>query len=94
MTEDWLIPIDPEVPDSHFDEDLMLEALLSFARRIMEFLGPKEKFTIRTEFCCDTIGIYLEECTTRIAPAVLENLFNPFSDRHSSAPGLKEKTNG
>jgi signal transduction histidine kinase len=85
---DMHIHLDPEVPDSFFDEDLMLEALLSFARRIMQFMGPKEKFTIRTEFCWDTIGIYLEECTARIPPAVLENLFNPFSDRHSSDPGL------
>jgi signal transduction histidine kinase len=82
------INLDPEVPDSHFDEDLMLEALLSFARRLMKFMGPKEKFTIRTELCWDTIGIYLEESSARIPPAILKNLFNPFSDRHSSDPGL------
>ena len=82
------ISLDPEVPDSHFDENLMLEVLLSFARRLMEFMRPKEKFTIRTELCWDTIGIYLEESTARIPPAILKNLFNPFSDRHSSDPGL------
>ena len=82
------INLDPEVPDSHFDEDLMLGALLSFARRLMKFMGPKEKFTIRTELCWDTIGIYLEEGAARIPPVILKNLFNPFSDRHSSDPGL------
>jgi len=82
------INLDPEVPDSYFDADLMLEALLSFARRLMRFMRPKEKFTIRTEVCWDTIGIYLEEGAARIPPAILKNLFNPFSDRHSSDPGL------
>ena len=82
------INLDPEVPDSYFDEDLMLEALLSFARRLMRFMRPKEKFTIRTELCWDTIGIYLEEGAARIPPVILKNLFNPFSDRHSSDPGL------
>jgi signal transduction histidine kinase len=82
------INLDPEVPDTHFDEDLMLEALLSFARRLMKFIQPKEEFTIRTEVCWDTIGIYLEESTARIPPAILKNLFNPFADRDSSDPGL------
>jgi len=82
------IDLDPEVPDSHFDEDLMLEALLNFARRLIKFMGPKDKFTIRTEVCWDTIGIYFEESTARIPPVILQNLFNPFSDRHSSDPGL------
>ena len=82
------LSLDPEVPDSRFDENLILEALLSFARRLMKFMGPKEKLTIRTEVCWETIGIYLEESTARIPPAILKNLFNPFSDRHSSDPGL------
>ncbi|MCG6980493.1 MAG: hypothetical protein LJE88_03700 [Deltaproteobacteria bacterium] len=82
------INLDPEMPDSHFDEDLMLEALLNFARRLIKFMGPKDKFTIRTEVCWDTIGIYFEESTARIPPAILQNLFNPFSDRHRSDPGL------
>ena len=82
------ISLDPEVPDSRFDENLILEALLSFARRLMKLMRPKEKLTIRTEVCWETIGIYLEESTARIPPAILKNLFNPFSDRHSSDPGL------
>jgi len=82
------INLDPDVPDSYFDQDLMLEALLSFARRLMKFMRPKETFTMRTEVCWDTIGIYFEESTARIPPAILNNLFNPFSDRHSSDPGL------
>ena len=82
------INLDPDVPDTHFDQDLMLEALLSFARRLMKFMHPKEEFTMRTEVCWDTIGIYFEESNTRIPPAILQNLFNPFSDRNSSDPGL------
>jgi signal transduction histidine kinase len=82
------INLDPDVPDAHFDEDLMLQALLSFARRLMMFMRPKDEFAIRTEVCWDTIGIYFEESSARIPPAILQNLFNPFSDRHSSDPGL------
>ena len=82
------VSLDPEVPDSHFDENLMLEVLLSFARRLMEYMRPKEKITLRTEVCWDTIGVYLEESTARIPPAILENLFNPFADPHSSDTGL------
>ena len=82
------INLDPDVPDSYFDEDLMREALSSFARRLMKFMQPTEKFTIQTEVCWDTIGIYFEESTARIPPGILQNLFNPFSNRHSDDPGL------
>jgi signal transduction histidine kinase len=82
------IRLDPDMPESHFDEDLMLEALLSFARRLMKFMRPNDEFTLRTEVCWDTIGIYFEESIARIPPAVLQNLFNPFSDRYNSDPGL------
>jgi signal transduction histidine kinase len=80
--------LDPDMPESLIDEDLMLETLLSFSRRIMKFMLPGEELTVRTEVCWDSIGIYLEEKGARIPPAILENLFNPFSDRHNSVPGL------
>ena len=82
------INLDPEMPDSHFDGNLMLEALLSFARRIMKFARPGEILTVQTEVCWDTVGIYLEEQTGRIPPAILENLFNPFLDRNDRDTGL------
>ena len=85
---EMLIDLDSEMPDSHFDGNLMLEALLSFARRLIKFMGPGEKLSVRTEVCWDTIGIYLEEHGTPIPPAVLENLFNPFLDRNDSDPGV------
>jgi signal transduction histidine kinase len=83
-----LIDLDSEMPDSHFDGNLMLEALLSFARRLIKFMRPGEELTVRTEVCWDTIGIYLEEHGAPIPPAILENLFNPFLDRNDSDPGL------
>jgi K+-sensing histidine kinase KdpD len=82
------INLDPEMPDSHFDGNLMLEALLSFARRMMKFAQPGEILMVQTEVCWDTVGIYLEEQTGRIPPAILENLFNPFLDRNDRDPGL------
>jgi signal transduction histidine kinase len=82
------IDLDPEMPDCLFDRDLMLEALLAFARRLIRFMKPGEELTARTEVCWDSIGIYLEEKGAPIPPAILENLFNPFSDRHNSDPSL------
>ena len=83
-----LIDLDSEMPDSHFDGNLMLEALLSFARRLIKSMRPGEELIVRTEVCWDTIGIYLEEHGAPIPPAILENLFNPFLDRNDSDPGL------
>jgi signal transduction histidine kinase len=80
--------LDPEMPDSHFDQDLMLEALVSIVRRLITFMRPGEELTIRTEVCWDTIGIYVEEKAGRIPPATLENLFNPFSDLNREETGL------
>jgi two-component system sensor histidine kinase AtoS len=77
------IDLDPEMPESLFDDDLILEALQGFARRLMKFMRPGEELTVRTEMCWDTIGIYLEEKAGRIPPATLENLFNPFSERNN-----------
>lgn len=77
------IDLDPEMPDSLFDENLILEALKSFARRLMKFMRPGEELMVRTEVCWDTVGIYLEEKAGRIPPATLKNLFNPFSERNN-----------
>ena len=82
------INLDPVMPDSHFDDNLMLESLLSFARRLMKFMRPGEILTVRSEVCWDTIGIYLEEKVGRVHPAILENLFNPFFDQNNGDPGL------
>jgi signal transduction histidine kinase len=82
------IELDPEMPETLFDEDLILEVLLSFAKRLMKFMRPRDKLNVRTEVCWDTIGVYLEENSARVPPAILENLFNPFSDQHNSDPGL------
>jgi signal transduction histidine kinase len=79
---------DPEMPDSYFDADLVLEALLSFARKVIKFMHSNEELTMRTEVCWDTIGIYIEEKAGRIPSAVLENLFNPFSDLNDEETGL------
>ena len=80
--------LDPEMPNSYFDEDLLLEALLSFARRLIKFMRSNEELTMRTEVCWDTIGIYIEEKAGRIPSVVLENLFNPFSDLNGEETGL------
>jgi signal transduction histidine kinase len=77
------IDLDPKMPESLFDDDLILEALLSLARRLMKFMRPGEELTVRTEMCWDTIGIYLEEKAGRIPPATLKNLYNPFSERNN-----------
>jgi signal transduction histidine kinase len=77
------IDLDPEMPESLFDDNLILEALKSLARRLMKFMRPGEVLTVRTEVCWDTAGIYLKEKVGRIPPAALENLFNPFSERNN-----------
>jgi signal transduction histidine kinase len=82
------IRLDPEMPESFFDHDLMLEAVLSFSRRVIGYMRPGEELTIRTEVCWDTIGIYLEEKHGRISPATIDKLCNPFSDPKNGDTGL------
>jgi signal transduction histidine kinase len=82
------IELESEMPDSSFDADLMLEALLTISRRLLVFMKPGQSLSMRTEACWDTIGIFIEEKAAGIPPDILESMFNPFSDRHNNTSGL------
>jgi two-component system sensor histidine kinase AtoS len=80
--------LDSEMPDCLFDVDLMLEALVTIIRRLMEFMEPPQRLSMKTEVCWDTIGIYIQANGGWIPPDFLENMFNPFTDYHEGSTGL------
>lgn len=82
------IELDSEMPESLFDADLMLEALLSISRNLLGFMRPGQRFLVRTEVCWDSVGIYLETGGVWIPAATLENMFNPFTEHHTGGAGL------
>ncbi|MBW2071388.1 MAG: hypothetical protein JRI89_09035 [Deltaproteobacteria bacterium] len=73
------LDLDSEMPDSLFDSDLILDALVTLARKLISFMASGQKIEIRTEVCWDSIGIYLQSQHCLISPETLENMFNPFS---------------
>jgi hypothetical protein len=80
--------LDKEIPDSFFDLDLMLEALVTITRRLVESMEKNEKLSLQTELCWDTVGIYLLGKGGWIPGDELENMFNPFADEQCSTTGL------
>jgi nitrogen-specific signal transduction histidine kinase len=82
------LELDRCMPDSVFDVDLMLEALLSVARGLMAFMKSGQRITLRTEVCCDSVGIYIEENSGVISTTTLESMFNPFSDHQNDHAAL------
>ncbi|MBE9570144.1 MAG: hypothetical protein IMF11_05930 [Proteobacteria bacterium] len=47
--------LDSEMPDCLFDVDLMIEALVTIIRRLMEFMEPPQRLSLKTEVCWDTL---------------------------------------
>jgi nitrogen-specific signal transduction histidine kinase len=82
------LELDRCMPDTIFDVDLMFEALLSVARRLMAFMKSGLQFALRTEVCWDSVGISLEENSGEISSTALENMFNPFSDHEDDNAAL------
>jgi nitrogen-specific signal transduction histidine kinase len=82
------LELDRCMPDSIFDVDLMFEALLSVARRLMTFMKSGQELALRTEVCWDSVGIYVEENSGMVSSAALENMFNPFSDQQNDHAAL------
>ena len=82
------LELDRCMPESIFDVDLMLEALLSVGRSLMALMKSGQKLALRTEVCRDSVGIYLEENSGVISSSALENMFNPFSDHQNDHAAL------
>jgi nitrogen-specific signal transduction histidine kinase len=82
------LDLDRWMPDSLFDEDLIIDALLAIARRLMAFMKSNQTLALRTEVCWDSVGIYIEEHSGVISPTGLENMFNPFSDHQNDHAAL------
>jgi len=82
------VDLDSDIPDSLFDMELMLEALLTITRRLMDSVEENQRLSLQTELCWDTVGIYLLGKTGWIPPEDLENMFNPFADEQGSNTGL------
>ena len=82
------LELDRCMPDSIFDVDLMSEALLSVARRLLAFMKSGQKLALRTVVCWDSVGIYIEENSGVISSTAIENMFNPFSDHQNDHAAL------
>ena len=83
------LDLDSDVPDSLFDMELMLEALVAITRRLMQSMEKNQRLSLQTELCWDTVGIYLLGTGGWIPPDDLENMFNPFADEQGSSTGLE-----
>jgi nitrogen-specific signal transduction histidine kinase len=79
---------DSDIPDSLFDMELMLEALVAITRRLMQSMEKNKRLSLQTELCWDTVGIYLLGKGGWIPPGDLENMFNPFADEQGNSTGL------
>ena len=82
------LDLDSDIPDSLFDKELVLEALVTIARRLMESMEKNQGLSLQTELCWETVGIYFLGKGVWIPPSHLENMFNPFSDQQGSSTGL------
>ena len=82
------LELDRWMPDSLFDADLIIDALLSVARRLIALMNSGQVLTFRTEVCWDSVGIYIEENSGIISSSTIENMFNPFSDHQNDHTAL------
>jgi K+-sensing histidine kinase KdpD len=82
------VDLDSDIPDSFFDLDLMLEALVTITRRLVQSMEKNATLSLQTELCWDTVGIYLLGKGGWIPADELENMFNPFADEQCSTTGL------
>jgi signal transduction histidine kinase len=86
------VDLDSDIPDSLFDMELMLEALVNITRRLAQSMEKNQRLSLQTELCWDTVGIYLLGKGGWIPPDDLENMFNPFTDEQGSSTGLDMAT--
>jgi signal transduction histidine kinase len=84
--------LDSDIPDSLFDMELILEALVTITRRLSQSMEKNQRLSLQTELCWDTVGIYLLGKGGWIPPDDLENMFNPFADEQGSSTGLDMAT--
>ncbi len=77
-----VMDLDRDMPDSLFDGDLMMEAIITIIRRLVDFMRPHQSVSLHTELCWDTVGMYIQGDGGWIPPDVIENMFNPFVDKH------------
>ena len=82
------LELDRSMPDSLFDAGLIIDVLLSVARRLMALMRSGQKLALRTEVCWNSVGIYIEENSGVISSAALKNIFNPFSDHQNDHAAL------
>jgi len=82
------LELDRCMPDGLFDAGLIVDVLLSVARRFMALMKSGQKLAFRTEVCWDSVGIYLEEGSGVISSTALENMLNPFSDHEDGNAAL------
>ncbi len=82
------LELDRSMPDSLFDAGLIIDVLLSVARRLLALMKSGQKLALRTELCRDSVRIYLEENSGVISSAALENMFNPFSGHEDDHAAL------
>ena len=82
------VDLDSDIPDSLFDMELMLEALVTITRRLTQSVEKNQRLSLQTELCWDTVGIYLLGSGGWIPPDDLENMFNPFADEYGTSSGL------
>jgi signal transduction histidine kinase len=86
------LDLDSDIPDSFFDMELILEALVTITRRLAHSMEKNQRLSLQTELCWDTVGIYLLGKGGWIPPDDLENMFNPFADEYGSSSGLDMAT--
>jgi signal transduction histidine kinase len=85
---EFAMDLDRDMPDSLFDGDLMMEAIITIIRRLVDFMEPQQRVSLHTELCWDTVGIYIQGNGGWIPPDVIENIFNPFVDQQGGKARL------
>ena len=83
-----ILELDRSMPDSLFDADLIIDVLLSVARRLMALMKSGQELALRTEVCSDSVEIYIEANSGVISSTALENMFNPFSGHEDDGAAL------
>ena len=82
------LELDRSMTDSLFDAGLIIDVLLSVARRLMALMKSGQELALRTEVCSDSVEIYIEENYGVIPATALENMFNPFSGHEDDDAAL------
>ena len=82
------VDLDSDIPDSFFDMELMLEALVTLTRKVAQSMEKNQRLSLQTELCWDIVGIYLLGKGGWIPPDDFENMFNPFADEQDEGTGL------